>query len=108
MEYHPEVEIAGFVTSDPPILNDEISSRMEELIELHGVDISIKTFAEWVDYIFEKCMSSDEMITESDLASRWLEAYTLSLAQRKRKIAPIDEPCIGWLKLLNDILQKQN
>ncbi|NLF60723.1 MAG: hypothetical protein GX574_06180 [Lentisphaerae bacterium] len=108
LEYHPEVEIAGFVTSEPPILNDEISSRMEELIELHGVDISIKTFAEWVDYIFEKCMSSDEMITESDLASRWLEAYTLSLAQRKRKIAPIDEPCIGWLKLLNDILQKQN
>ena len=100
---HPDVARTGFVTSEQPMLNEEIVKRMDELESLHDVTIEIIRFEKWVDDIFDKCISTD-IITEADLAKKWLEAYTLSLAQKKRDIAPIDEPCGAWLKLLNEQL----
>lgn len=36
-------------------------------------------------------------MVESDLFHAWLLAYAESLAQKRREIAPIDEPCIDWV-----------
>jgi len=43
------------------------------------------------------------MINESQLAKGWMKAYVYTLAQHKREIAPIDEPCIEWVRLLKPI-----
>ncbi len=47
----------------------------------------------------------DGTVREDELASAWLTAYTESLAQRRRNIAPIDEPCYQWLVTLKVILE---
>jgi hypothetical protein len=43
----------------------------------------------------------------SGAAIAWITAYTESLAQQRRDIAPIDEPCYQWLLALNDILVQE-
>ncbi len=45
------------------------------------------------------------MLTEQELASAWITAYAESLAQKRREIAPIDEPCHQWLTTLKAILE---
>jgi hypothetical protein len=101
---HPDICQAGFVTSDEPMLNKEISNRIDEIEELHSVKVYIVRLNEWVDNFFTRCVQTG-FVTESELARKWLEAYTLSIAQRKREIAPIDEPCMTWLLLLKKILE---
>lgn len=100
---HPDVCIAGFVTSDPPMLSSEIHKRIAELEEFHNVSVRIVSFREWIDYIFDRCIQTNT-ISEEILAQQWLRSYTMSLAQKKRDIAPIDEPCMSWLQLLKDLL----
>ncbi|RUT07917.1 hypothetical protein DSM106972_021770 [Dulcicalothrix desertica PCC 7102] len=62
------------------------------------------TFEEWVKAQFNRA-SLEDLIVEQELAARWLKAYTESLAQLRRDLAPIDEPCYQWLVSLNEILK---
>ncbi|MGN0879742.1 MAG: hypothetical protein ACI4WT_09880, partial [Oligosphaeraceae bacterium] len=101
--YHYPISKAGFVTSDSPLMNHEILKRMYEIEEITNTKIVIIDFRKWVSYIFERCNISGR-ISEEKLAQKWILNYTLSIAQRKRDIAPIDEPCSAWLQLLKDIL----
>ncbi len=47
----------------------------------------------------------EDFLTEEKLAGAWLITYAESIAQKRRNIAPIDEPCQQWLVNLKGILE---
>lgn len=97
LKLHNQVKLVGFVSSMEVDRIDEIEKRIAEIHDVYGVDVRILSFATWVDSIFERCNSST-LINEPELAQHWGRAYIESLAQKRREIAPIDEPCESWLK----------
>ncbi|MEH1908522.1 MAG: hypothetical protein V7L05_26840 [Nostoc sp.] len=103
LEVHPAVRKAGFVTSLEAERIDELMPRCNEIEEIFGISLEIVTFKKWVELQFARTLA-EEAATEQELASAWLIAYTESLAQRRRDIAPIDEPCYQWLLKLNETL----
>ncbi|MCL6751494.1 hypothetical protein KBT16_11165 [Nostoc sp. CCCryo 231-06] len=106
LEVHPAVRKAGFVTSLKAERIDELMPRCNEIEEIFGISLEIVTFEEWVELQFAHTLA-EEVATEQELASAWLIAYTESLAQQRRDIAPIDEPCYQWLFKLNETLRSQ-
>lgn len=106
LEVHPAVRKAGFVTSLEPERLDELNSRCEEIEEIFGISLEILTFEEWVKEQFDRAIA-EEVVTEHTLASAWIAAYVESLAQQRREIAPIDEPCYQWLFMLNQIITEE-
>lgn len=100
---HPNVVIAGFVTSGEPERVEELSMRLQDIEAMYGVYPQIITFSEWVSRQFDR-VTREGFMPESELASNWLRAYTESIAQKRREIAPIDEPCYEWLEELRLIL----
>ncbi|MFH7026400.1 MAG: hypothetical protein ACHBN1_13585 [Heteroscytonema crispum UTEX LB 1556] len=103
LEAHPTVGLAGFVTSVEPERRTEIISRCQEIEDEFGISLEILTFRDWIKKQFNRTMS-EGTVTEQELATAWITAYTESLAQRRRNIAPIDEPCYQWLTSLYVIL----
>jgi hypothetical protein len=103
LEVHPAVRRAGFVTSLKPERLDELKPRCEEIEDAYAISLEILTFEKWVEEQFHRTLI-EETATEQELAAAWLRAYTESLAQQRREIAPIDEPCYQWLLTLNNIL----
>lgn len=106
LEVHSAIRRAGFVTSLEPERLDELEPRCEEIEEIYGISLEILTFAEWVEEQFERA-STEEAASEQELAVAWITAYAGSLAQLRRDIAPIDEPCYQWLLTLRDILTEE-
>jgi hypothetical protein len=106
LEMHPAVRLAGFVTSLEPERLDELESRCAEIEDIYGISLEILTFDAWVEQQFKRALV-EEHISEQELAIAWLTAYTESLAQQRRNIAPIDEPCYQWLLTLNDLLVQE-
>lgn len=103
LQNHPQVMLAGFVTTVEPIRMDELLPRMEEIQDMRGTKIVILTFSQWVQTQFKR--ANDEVgVAAETLAARWLVAYTETIAQRRRPIAPIDEPCFDWLLMLKSLL----
>ncbi|NEP84390.1 MAG: hypothetical protein F6K17_07110 [Okeania sp. SIO3C4] len=96
--------MAGFVTSVKLQRQSELISRCQELEEEFGISLEIITFTDWIKNKFNQAIKEGFM-TEEKLASAWLIAYTESLAQKRRNIAPIDEPCQQWLTTLKAILE---
>lgn len=76
--------------------------RLHDIEEIYGVRVVIVTFAEWVSHQFERA-ARDGLLLERELAGGWLRAYAESIAQRRRELAPIDEPCYEWLRELHAI-----
>lgn len=101
---HEQLAIAGFVTSVPPIRLDEMKDRIDEISQMSGTQIEVLEFEDWVKQQFE-AVTKIELVSEEQLAKRWIVAYAESLAQKRRDIAPIDEPCHHWVEAL---LQKLN
>lgn len=91
---HDSIGTLGFVTTTEPIRNTEIQSSIFNYKESRGINIQILTFEEWIEYVFKKV---SHFKNEYDLSSDWLLAYAESLAQKRREIAPIDEPCLNWV-----------
>ena len=103
LKNHNSVGLVGFVTTLPPIINKEIIDKLENAKQLHGIDIQIVVYEEWVQSIFNRALN-DNLITEIDLAKNWLRTYAECIAQKRRDLAPIDEPCIEWVKELSEKL----
>lgn len=103
LEVHPAIRRAGFVTSLEPERLDELKPRCEEIEEIYGISLEVLTFEEWIGEQFERTLT-EETVSEQELAVAWMTAYTESLAQQRREIAPIDEPCYQWLLTLKEIL----
>lgn len=92
----------GFVTSETPFMDASILSRINEISTAHNVDLRILSLNEWISERVDE--ASEIGIVNSELSSSWITSYTESLAQRRRDIAPIDEPCHEWLKALSNLL----
>ena len=88
----------GFVVSGTPLVDDEIKNRINEIKDLTGNTIEILTFKEWLE-------TRKDDVDSSELGRAWLKAYSESLGQKRRQLAPIDEPCNAWLESLKGILQ---
>lgn len=104
LEAPPTVALAGFVTSVEPERRDELVSRCQEIEDDFDIVLEILTFREWIKKQFSRAMGGGT-VTEQELAIAWIAAYTQSLAQRRRNIAPIDEPCHQWLTTWKRILE---
>ncbi|OKH35641.1 hypothetical protein NIES2101_37485 [Calothrix sp. HK-06] len=104
LEVHSEVRRTGFVTNLKPERLEELELRCREIEETFEISLEILTFEEWVEVQFNRS-STEELSVEQELAARWLRAYAESLAQLRRDLAPIDEPCYQWLVSLNEILK---
>ncbi|MCX6382726.1 MAG: hypothetical protein NT023_25145 [Armatimonadetes bacterium] len=100
---HPNINVAGFVTSEAPERQEELETRLFDIEQSHGIKIQIMRLDDWVDALFER--SLDAGASEEELATLWVTAYTESLAQHRPDIAPIDEPCYQWLNSLKSLLE---
>lgn len=100
---HPNMKIAGFITDKTPQVDKEIKVRKAEITELVGIPIEIYSFNEWVEYELE----ANNVLAKSleKIGRDWLVFFVDSLGQKRRKIAPIDEPTEEWLKEIINILQ---
>lgn len=103
LQDHGNIKYAGFVTSEIPERMGELQDRMREMESSYNIDLKIIPFAQWVEKQFEE--SSNIGISNQTLSRAWLKAYTESIAQKRREIAPIDEPCDLWLKDLNALIR---
>lgn len=93
---HSESEIVGFVTDKEPDLKPEITNRIAEISEIHGVQVKVLSISEWIDY-----QVNTRNVDENELSDRWLVALAESVCQRRRGMAPIDEPTFEWVKELS-------
>ena len=99
---HPELSLVGFVTSIKPERLTELEARIEEIKDYYGVDLNILTLSDWIDRQYER--GTEAGIADEELSQRWLLCYSESLAQKRREIAPIDEPCQHWLETLKSVI----
>jgi len=104
LENHHYVRLVGFVTTVDIEKGDEISKRIMEIKELYGIDFVVTTFDKWVDKIYD---DAKDCTNEVDLSSKWLSLYCEYLAQKRRDVAPIDEPCLEWVCSLLKILKQR-
>ena len=96
---HNSVRIVGFVTNVPIQRTAELDRRIADLSGLHDVEFTIVSYDDWVRMVYQRCVDSS-LISEMKLSNEWITAYVLTLSQRKREVAPVDEPCIEWVRLL--------
>lgn len=105
IQNHGSIQIVGFVTNIEIRRTEEMNKRIYDLSTHYGVDFRIYKYEEWVNMIYDRCIESS-LIDEKQLSKEWIEAYVLTLSQHKRSIAPIDEPCMEWIQLLKNELEK--
>jgi hypothetical protein len=104
LTHHPDVTIAGFVTSELPERLNELRPRIAELQDNLGVELLIVTFDQWVERQMARAIAVGVAV-ELSVARRWLIAFAESFAQKRPTIAPIDEPCQQWVESLTTLLQ---
>ena len=99
---HLETELAGFVTNQSPDLSEEIINRSAEIEEKFNVKIKILSFKDWVNFQIERFD-----VDIDTLAHHWLKSFTESLCQKRREIAPIDEPTFEWVSNLKSLIENK-
>ena len=102
LEYHPNVEVAGFIINSTVDRSGEIVERAEEISDIHGCEVHLLSFSEWLE---RKTVGLSDK-EKSELGQRWIIATVESFGQKRLEIAPIDEPCDAWLDSLSSILAK--
>jgi len=102
---HNHVSLVGFVTTVPTVQNNELNKRVNELEEYTGVNIKILQYSDWVNVMYKRCLEF-QLVNEEKLSKDWFMAYVLTISQRKRNIAPIDEPCFEWVVALKKTLEQ--
>lgn len=95
---HPDVRVAGFVVDSSVDMRRDIVARKNELQVATGTEIYLFSFDEWVDYE----VANLNQIQKNALGYNWLVALVETFAQRRLKLAPIDEPCDAWV---NDLIR---
>lgn len=105
IQNHNHVQVVGFVTNAKIQRTNEMDKRIVDLSSLYGVEFKIIEYNDWVDLMFKRCIDSS-LIDERKLSQEWITAYVLTLSQRKRSIAPIDEPCMEWIQILTKQMAK--
>jgi hypothetical protein len=98
LEDHSETEVVGFVVDTEPNRKTEIEERIREIEEFHEVKVYIQSFEEWVKTQVVRATG----INQADLGKQWVLAFSESLCQMRRELAPIDEPADAWVGSLNE------
>lgn len=106
LSHHPNTQVAGFVTSMPPVISDQLQQRMDDVSALQDTEIKILYFPDWVQQYVQE-ISEIAGITPEKIGHQWLTAYIESLGQRREQRAPIDEPCQAWVETLNTIIKSK-
>jgi hypothetical protein len=96
LEDHSETELIGFVVDTEPNRKPEIEERIREIEELHEVKVHIQGFEEWVKSQVQRSIGSNS----TDLGKQWVLAFSETLCQMRRELAPIDEPADAWVSAL--------
>lgn len=100
---HPNMKIAGFITDEKPQVDKEIKTRKTEITQLTGIPIGIYSFNEWVEYELKANNIPSNLLEK--LGKEWLIFFVDCLGQKRRDLAPIDEPTEEWLKETIKILK---
>jgi hypothetical protein len=103
LENHPETEVAGFVVNIEPDLRSDIIERIREIEEIHNTKIFLYSFDEFIKTQLKR-FAKDKKVEEL-IVNEWIKGYTESLCQKRRDLAPIDEPCDIWLTALKEHLE---
>lgn len=102
LELHLETELVGFVTNQIPDLREEIINRSAEIEEIYNVKIEILSFKNWVNYQIERFD-----VDKDKLGHIWIRCFSESLCQKRREIAPIDEPTFDWVSDLKTLIENK-
>lgn len=100
LKIHPQTVIAGFVTDQKPNLKSEIKDRIKELELIHETVIQVVEFEDWVNSQVKKYG-----LNPDDFGRKWLFAIGESICQKRREIAPIDEPTTEWVESFKECLK---
>lgn len=101
---HPETELAGFIVNEDPNMKVEIIEKVREIKEEFDVKVRIMTFEAWVEFQSQRVLG---FLANQVLASEWIMAFVESLCQKRRDMAPIDEPCDQWVEEFKQILARK-
>ncbi len=97
LEANGGAKIAGFIVNGFLDLKQEVITRANDVAIITETDIRLYTFDDWVSFELD---GIDKSLLDS-FGNEWLNAVVESFARRRLSIAPIDEPCEGWL---NDLI----
>lgn len=89
----------GYITDEKPKITSDIQERLNELKEIHEVEIKILSFRDWFEFWCDRVGKRDDL----NFVKQWLKIYIESLCQKRRKWAPIDEPSEEWVQ---DLIKK--
>jgi len=101
--HHNSLQNIGFVITVPLERESEIYQRIDEISDAEQINITITSFVDWVESIFEMVSKID--VPHEILSLLWMENYIGHLGQRNKHIAPIDEPSTIWVKDLLSLLR---
>lgn len=101
LEANPSVMIAGFIVDDSLDLKAEIEEKADEVSITTDTDVRLFTFREWVKFKLEEVSEGEKNL----FAKEWITAVVESFARKRLDIAPIDEPCEGWLSDLQTLIR---
>ena len=93
---------AGFILDRPPRLGPENKTQIADIRKATGTDVEILPIDAWVDAQIVKSKRAPESV-----ATEWLRAYTESLCQMRRDMAPIDEPSGPWVEGLRQEFERR-
>jgi hypothetical protein len=93
LKFHPQTIVAGFITDKKPNLKSEIINKIEEIELFHDTRIYIMEFKEWVNFQIDK-----HDLDKNKIGLLWIEAIGECICQKRRNIAPIDEPTNEWVE----------
>jgi len=101
LSFHPECKTAGFITNKKSSQKPEIATRTSEIEEFYDCKIVILSFEEWYKTITKSFSNTQRHV----FLEKWLRAVAESFCQKRRDIAPIDEPCEYWIQSLFALLE---
>lgn len=102
LESNPSVLLAGFIVDDSIVLKSEIKEKVYEVSLTTDTEIKMFTFKEWIEYKLLDVPFKERNL----LAKEWLTAVVESFARKRLDVAPIDEPCEGWLLDLQKFIKQ--
>ena len=96
---HEKLALLGFITSEPLRRKGELEPRVIELQKIYGIEIRFDCWKVWTEGVIST-MVRQQMGTEEEVVRNWLYMYCDYLGQKRRDVAPIDEPCYQWVDSL--------
>lgn len=102
LKTHPSVELAGFICNSEMNIDDTVRGKKNLIEVTYGVVVDLLTIDEWINERTKGLSNADL----NDLGQKWILALAESFCQKRRAIAPIDEPCDRWIIDLDEHVKR--